>query len=123
MALATDLRSADFRLDRSSTAPTDPPPRDSSFRIVLRGDVEVSTALLLVDALSAALTGRVSDVVLDCSDVVFIDLASVRILDVARQLLARQGRTLTFRSPSRYVALVLNLFGLTGLIEPQEASE
>ena len=123
MPLATVLRSVgDVRLDRSSRATLDPPRQDLPFRIVLRGDVEVSTALLLADALAAALTDRVRDVVVDCTDVVFMDLASVRIFDAARQLLAREDRTLIFRSPSRYVALVLNIFGLTGLIEPQEAS-
>jgi anti-anti-sigma factor len=123
MAIATVSRSADeARLARSSSETTDPPPHDTSLVILLHGDVEVSTALLLADALAAALTDRVGDVVIDCTDVVFMDLASVRILDAARQLLAREDRTLIFRSPSKYVALVLNLFGLTGLIEPQEAS-
>ncbi len=85
--------------------------------LVLRGDVEVSEALVLADSLSALLTASRGDVVVDLSDVQFIDIASVRLLDLTRQLLLRQGRKLTFRSPSRLSVMVLGLFGLTSLIE------
>ena len=123
MTLATVSRLANrARLDRTLPATTEPALQDVSFVIVLPSYVEVTTALLLADSLSVALMERVGDVVIDCTDVVFMDLASVRLLDAGRQRFSHQGRKLVLRSPSRYVALVLNIFGLTEFIEQQETS-
>jgi hypothetical protein len=44
-------------------------------------------------------------------------LTIVRVLTMAQQMLDRQGRTLSFRSPSRLATRMLDLFGLTELIE------
>jgi anti-anti-sigma factor len=89
--------------------------------LALHGDIEVSTAQLLVDSMAAMIEWSVGDVVVDLTEVEFIDIASVRTLDVARQLLSREGRFLTFRSPSRLAVLMLGLFGLTGFIEASRA--
>jgi anti-anti-sigma factor len=91
--------------------------------LALRGDLDVSTVQLLIDAVSALIEWSVGDVVVDLTEVEFIDIASVRILDVARQLLSREGRLLTFRSPSRLAGLVLDLFGLTRFIEASQSAE
>ena len=92
-------------------------PHEPSTVLVLHGDVEVSTARLLADSLSVLLAMSAGAVVIDLTDVEFIDIASVRLFDLGRQLLARQGRDLTFRSPSRLGVLMLGLFGLTSLVE------
>ena len=55
------------------------------------------------------------------ADAEFIDTAIVRVMATALQLLDRQGRKLTVRSPSRLAARVLDLFGLADLIERREA--
>jgi len=91
--------------------------------LALQGEVEASTAQLLVDSMSAMIEWSVGDVVVDLTEVEFIDIASVRVLDEARQLLWREGRHLTFRSPSKLAAMVLGLFGLTDLIEASEGAE
>jgi anti-anti-sigma factor len=88
--------------------------------LALHGDVEASTVQLLIDSMSAMIEWSVGDVVVDLSEVEYIDIASVRILDVARQLLSRESRSLTFRSPSKLAAVVLGLFGLTEFLEGSE---
>jgi anti-anti-sigma regulatory factor len=85
--------------------------------LALHGYVEASTAQLLIDSMSAVIEWSVGDVVVDLTEVEFIDIASVRVLDLARQLLWREGRYLTFRAPSKLAAVVLGLFGLTSLVE------
>jgi hypothetical protein len=42
---------------------------------------------------------------------------------VCEQLLDRRGRALTFRSPSRLAAHVLDVFGLTDLIESRPSGQ
>lgn len=69
--------------------------------LALQGYVEASTAQLLIDSMSAMIEWSVGDVVIDLTEVEFIDVASVRIFDQARQLLWLESRGLTFRSPSK----------------------
>jgi anti-anti-sigma factor len=98
-------------------------PRVAPAVLALQGDVDASTAQLLIDSMSAMIEWSVGDVVVDLTEVEFIDIVSVRVLDEARQLLWRESRGLTFRSPSKLAALVLGLFGLTNLIEATEGGQ
>ena len=88
--------------------------------VVLRGESDISTRSLLCDVLCRVIANRTGDVVIDLAEATFIDTAIVRALATAQQLLDRQGRKLTFRSPSRLAVRVLHLFGLTDLIESRE---
>jgi anti-anti-sigma factor len=85
--------------------------------LVLRGEADSFTAPVLADALSAVAASRSGDVVIDLAEVDFLDTAAVQVLSMWQGVLDRQRRTLTFRSPSRLAALVLDYFGLTGVIE------
>jgi anti-anti-sigma factor len=85
--------------------------------IALRGEADVSTRRALSDVLSRVIASRSGDVVIDLAQTTFIDTAIVRTLSEGRQLLVRQGNNLSFRSPSRLAARVLQVFGLTHLIE------
>jgi anti-anti-sigma factor len=85
--------------------------------VILRGEWDVSTRPLLADVLSRVIAADGGDVVLDLGEAEFIDSAIVRAFVVGRQLLNRHGRSLTFRSPSRLAIRVLEVFGLTDLIE------
>ena len=87
--------------------------------VVLRGEADLSTMAILSDALSSVVALGAGDVVIDLVETQFIDCGSVRSLAVCRRLMDRQGRKLTFRSPSRLAALVLAAFGLTDLIKTQ----
>ena len=85
--------------------------------VVLAGEADVSTRAALCEVLCRVVALQAGDVVIDLSQSTFIDSATVRALASAYQLLDGQGRRLTFRSPSRLAVRVLDVFGLTDLIE------
>jgi anti-anti-sigma factor len=85
--------------------------------VIVRGEVNSSTAPVLSKALSRVIVKRCGDVVIDLANLEFIDSASVRVLTACKRMLDREGRRLTFRSPSRLAARVLEVFALAGLIE------
>ena len=88
--------------------------------IALRGEVDISTRRDLCDVLCRVTADGTADVVIDLAEVTFIDTAIVRALATARQLLHRQDRILTLRSPPRLAIRVLNVFGMTDLIETED---
>jgi anti-anti-sigma factor len=85
--------------------------------VVLRGETDLSTRPALADVLSRVIAWRSGDVVIDLAEAAFVDTATVRALAMGQRLLDQHGRRLTFRSPSRLAAQVLQLFDLTPLIE------
>ena len=89
--------------------------------VTLRGETDVSTRAALADVLSRVIAAGNGDVIVDLAAVTFIDTAIVRSLATGQQLPDRTRRTLTFRSPSRPAVRVLDMFGLTELIEPAPA--
>ena len=88
--------------------------------VVLRGEADVSSRAVLCEVLSRVIASGAGDVVVDLAEVTFIDTAGVRALATAQQLLDRGGRRLTFRSPSRLALRVLDVFGLTDLVDAPE---
>jgi anti-anti-sigma factor len=86
--------------------------------LVLRGEADLAARALVSDALSRVIGSHTGDVVVDLAEVEFIDTAIVRVLADAQRFLDHHGRALTIRSPSRLATRVLNLFGLTDLVEP-----
>ena len=86
--------------------------------VSLQGEADVSTRAALADALSRVIATGSGDVVVDLAAVTFIDTATGRSLAIGQRLLDRTGRILTFRCPSRMAVQVLDMFGLTDLIEP-----
>lgn len=90
--------------------------------VVLRGEADCSNTDVLADTLARVIVLSAGDVVVDLTDAKFIDTGSGRVLAVSRQLLDRGGRALAFRAPSRLAVRVLDLFGLTELIEAGSGS-
>jgi anti-anti-sigma factor len=88
--------------------------------VVLQGEADLSTRPALADVMSRVIAWRSGDVVIDLAEAAFIDTATVRALAMGQRLLDQRGRQLTFRSPSRLAARVLQLFDLTALIEVQQ---
>ena len=84
--------------------------------LALRGEADVAGLAVLVEAFARITADGTGDVVVDLSQVEFIDTATVRAVLGARVLLAGDGRQLTLRSPSRVAARVLARFGLTHLV-------
>jgi anti-anti-sigma factor len=91
--------------------------------VVVWGEADSSTTAVLSDALSRVIASQAGDVVIDLAEAEFIDTATVRVLAAALQLLDRQGRELTVRSPSRLAARVLDLFGLAYLVEARDGAK
>jgi anti-anti-sigma factor len=91
--------------------------------VVLRGEVDFSTAPLLADALSRVIVRRSGDVAVDLAQLEFVDTAGIRVLTACRDMLDRDGRRLTLRSPSPLVARILRVFALSDLVETQASRD
>jgi anti-anti-sigma factor len=85
--------------------------------VAFQGDADLTSLPFLVDVIAAVIADRDGTVVLDLAGTEFIDTACVRAIGLAAQSLADGGRDMTFRSPSRFVAMLLATFGLTHLVE------
>jgi anti-anti-sigma regulatory factor len=114
MALRGVPSSADGRgRVRSSRAIADAPGE----LIVLRYEPDATIRSDLPAVLARAVAGG-GDVVVDLAETDFIDTATYFTMAAAARLLHGDGRRITFRSPSRLAAKVLNLYGLGHLIDP-----
>jgi anti-anti-sigma factor len=87
--------------------------------VTVCGEVGLSAAPVLAEALSRVILQRCGDVVIDLAGLEFLDSASGRVLTACKRMLDCAGRRLTFRSPSRLAVRVLSVFALSGLIEPR----
>jgi anti-anti-sigma factor len=86
--------------------------------VSLRGEADVFTLPIVVDALARVIAASDSAVVVDLTHTVFIDSGAALAFARAGQFLDERGRTLTLRSPSRMATRVLSLLELTHLIAP-----
>jgi anti-anti-sigma factor len=84
----------------------------------LDGEHDIATVLLLSDTLAKAIALDDVDVVVDLSEVEFIDAATIGVLLKGWSFLQGRSRTLTLRSPSRCAARIIDICGLNSLIEP-----
>jgi anti-anti-sigma factor len=62
------------------------------YRLPLRGEVDLAAARVLLHDLQRAIECSVANVVLDCSDVTFIDSTGMYVILQARRALERDGR-------------------------------
>ena len=85
--------------------------------VTLRGEADVFTLPLVVDVLTSAIADHDGPIIVDLTETDFIDVGNVRALARAWRFLDDRGRTLTLRSPSRAATRVLELLGLSPLIE------
>ena len=86
--------------------------------VALEGELDAAALNTLVDAFDKAIAEDDSDVVVDLAGVEFIGAAWIGTLVRSRASLQSQDRVLTLRSPSRMVNRLLELCGLSYLIEP-----
>ena len=93
--------------------------RDGDRTVVwLDGEQDITKVFLLADTLASVVCVD-SDVIVDLSGVTFMSVATIDELTRGRKVLLSSSRGLTLRSPSRFAARLLALFGLAGLIEPR----
>ena len=92
--------------------------RDADRIVVwLRGQHDISTVAALSETMDRATALDDADVVVDLSLVVFIDAATVGVILRTREFLRLRSRSLTVRSPSTSARRVLDICGLTGLVD------
>ncbi len=83
----------------------------------LRGDHDVATVGGLSEWVTDAIAADTDDVVVDLSGVTFMDGSTVGVLVRAHDLLRTCSRSLVVRSPSRCARRVIDVCGLSGLVE------
>jgi anti-anti-sigma factor len=111
-----------------SSLPRAPVPRVSGEggRTVLwlSGEYDVATLTDMAKGLAAAIALDDADLVVDLTEVQFIDVATIGLLIRARNFLRLRSRQLTLRNPPRCAQLILHVCGLSGLIDapPADAS-
>jgi len=84
--------------------------------VVLRGEADIYTVPVVVDALARVISDREGNVVVDLAEADFIDVAALRAVLRAGQILAGGERRLELRSPSRVADRLLSVFGLSHLV-------
>jgi anti-anti-sigma factor len=99
-----------------------PPPvmwREGARTVVsLRGEHDMSTATDLADALAAASAVGDGDVVVDLSEVRFMDSTIITELARGQDALRSQSRALMLRAPSKFARRLLEVCGLVGPSDP-----
>ena len=93
--------------------------RGDEIVVQLRGDHDRSTVPALAATLASAVAFENTDLVVDLSEVQFINAASIRVLSAAGDFMSGQGRTFALRSPSRSARRIVDLCGMSGLCEPE----
>ncbi|MEO8694651.1 MAG: STAS domain-containing protein [Acidimicrobiales bacterium] len=87
--------------------------------VQLRGDHDSSSVPALAKTLASAVALENTNLVVDLSEVQFINAATVRVLTATGDFLSGAGRTFELRSPSRSARRILALCGVHGLCEPE----
>jgi len=91
--------------------------RDLHERVLrLEGELDFSNVADLARVLSSALAVADADLVIDLSQVAFMDSAIIRVLSRANELLNRTGHRLQLRSPSPGVRRTLLILDAGGLV-------
>ena len=90
--------------------------------VSLQGELDSASLNSLVDEFDDAIAHEDSDVVVDLADVEFIGAAWIGTLVRSRAVLRAQDRDFTLRSPSGVVYRLLDLCGLSYLIEPVDVA-
>ena len=83
--------------------------------VAVKGEVDISDAHVLEDALRKAIIESVGAFVIDLSDLEFIDSTGLHVLHRARDLLGREERQLAVVCPYGPVRRVFELSGLSEL--------
>ena len=97
---------------------TPPASRDGVRTVVwLEGEQDVATVAALAETLAGAMSVGDGDLIVDLSGVTFFGAATVGELIRGRNVLRAQSRNLTLRSPSKSARCVLDVCGLTALLE------
>ena len=93
---------------------------DADHRVVrLRGAHDASTRVALCLTIARAIAADDTDLVIDLSEVTFMDAATVGVMIRAEAFLRARSRSLTLRSPPARPRRALSLGGLADLVDPR----
>jgi anti-anti-sigma factor len=95
-------------------------PGDGATCLYVRGHIDLAATPGLRDDFEQAILGAGSDVVLDCSDMTFMDGRAILQLAELRDSLAATGRRLRIAALSTEVARAIDLLGLTATLRSAE---
>lgn len=85
---------------------------EDAARVLVEGEVDVSNADELRDAVDSALAHDAPEVIVDLSQVPYIDSTGIGVLVGAAHRAADAGKKLVVASPQKNVARVLGLLGV-----------
>ena len=85
-------------------------------RVLIRGEIDPTSSPQLGASLAEAVTDGDAEVLLDCSEVTFIDSTGVYVILEAGRLLAAQGRAMLVVNVSPVVQRIFDVLGLTELL-------
>ena len=91
--------------------------------VFLRGEIDLTNVAEIIGQMQAAATRSDGEVVVDCCDLTFIDMAGINALLGAQRALVDQGRDLRLVHPSPPLTRVLHAVGLTELLSPDRGLE
>ena len=84
--------------------------------VIVRGELDISTARQLTAALDAAIRESVGAFVVDLSDVEFLDSSGVNVLVRARAVLGREERDLVVVCPPGPARRIFEVAGIADLL-------
>jgi anti-sigma B factor antagonist len=84
--------------------------------VIVRGEVDISTATQLTEALDAAIRESVGAFVVDLCDVEFLDSSGVNVLVRARAVLGREERALVVVCPPGPARRIFQRAGISDLL-------
>jgi len=87
--------------------------------VQMRGDHDRSSVPTLAAILASAVACETANVVVDLSEVRFINAATIRVITAAGDFMSGHGRTFALRSPSRGARRILDLCGVGCTVEPE----
>jgi anti-anti-sigma factor len=87
--------------------------------VCVRGAHDASTVVALCMTMARAIAFDDTDLVIDLSEVTFMNAATVEVMVRAEAFLRDRSRSLTLRSPSTHAWRVLGVAGLTELVDPR----
>ena len=79
----------------------------------LDGEEDIATVAVLADRLATAVSAGDGDLIVDLSGLTFLSTATIEELIRVRNLLWRQHRSMSLRSPSPFARRVLDLCGVS----------
>ncbi|WP_421121741.1 STAS domain-containing protein [Aquihabitans daechungensis] len=91
--------------------------KDDTALIRMAGELDMATSPELELQVDALFHQGASSLVFDCSDVSFMDSSALRVIVGAELRAAEQGGTVTVQRPSETVSAIMEVAGITDMVD------